>query len=97
MEMKKGWGSFLSSIENDETKSLRFLAFCDFCRDLLEERFGEIPPHPSNSSQKNHDENSLEQLHLLFPSTISGSFKATRSPFLRSPAITNCPLVLLRT
>ena len=43
MEMKKGWKSFLSSIEDDETKSQHFLAFCDFCRDLLEERFGEIP------------------------------------------------------
>jgi len=43
MEMKKGWKSFLPSIEDDENQSQHFLAFCDFCRDLIEERFGKTP------------------------------------------------------
>jgi hypothetical protein len=42
MEIKKGWKSLLPSIENDETKSQHLLAFCDFCRDLLEEQYGKI-------------------------------------------------------
>jgi len=43
MEMKKRWKSFLSSIEDNETKRQHFLAFCDFCSDLLEEQYGRIP------------------------------------------------------
>jgi hypothetical protein len=43
MEIKKGLKSFLSSIEDDETKHQHLLAFCDFCRDLLEEQYGRIP------------------------------------------------------
>jgi hypothetical protein len=43
MEIKKGLKSFLSSIEDDETKNQHLLAFCDFCIDLIEERYGEIP------------------------------------------------------
>ena len=44
MEIKKGLKSFLPSIEDDETKHQHRLAFCDFCLDLLEERYGKIPP-----------------------------------------------------
>jgi hypothetical protein len=42
MEIKKELKSFLSSIENDKSTSQHFLAFCDFCRDLLEEQYGKI-------------------------------------------------------
>jgi len=44
MEIKKGLKSFLPSIKDDETKRQHLLAFCDFCLDLLEERYGKIPP-----------------------------------------------------
>ena len=44
MEIKKELKSFLSSIGDDETKSQHLLAFCDFCRDLLEEQYGKISP-----------------------------------------------------
>jgi len=42
MEIRKGLKSFLSSIEDDETKRQHLVAFRDFCLDLLEERYGRI-------------------------------------------------------
>ena len=43
MGIKKGLKSYFSSIEDDETKNQHLLAFYDFCIDLIEERYGEIP------------------------------------------------------
>jgi len=42
MEIRKGLKSFLSSIEDDETKRQHVVAFRDFCLDLLEERCARI-------------------------------------------------------
>ncbi len=43
MGIKKGLKSYLSSIEDDETKNQNLLAFYDFCIDLIEVCYGEIP------------------------------------------------------
>lgn len=44
MEIKKGLKDWFDSIEDDENKRNHLLAFRDFCLDLLEEGFGNIPP-----------------------------------------------------
>ena len=42
--MKKALGNVLTSVEDEEIKHQHFLAFCDFCRDLLEEKYGAMAP-----------------------------------------------------
>jgi hypothetical protein len=44
MEIKRGLKDWFDSIEFDEDKKNHLLAFRDFCLDLLEEEFGNIPP-----------------------------------------------------
>ena len=44
MEIKKGLKDWFDSIEGDKNKQSHLLAFRDFCLDLLEEDFGNIPP-----------------------------------------------------
>ncbi len=44
MEIKRGLKEWFDSMEVDENKRTHLLAFRDFCLDLLEEEFGNIPP-----------------------------------------------------
>ena len=44
MEIKRGLKEWFDSVEFDEGKRNHLLAFRDFCLDLLEEEFGNIPP-----------------------------------------------------
>ena len=44
MEIRNGLKEWLDSIEVDENRRDRLLAFRDFCIDLLESEFGKIPP-----------------------------------------------------
>jgi hypothetical protein len=43
MEIKNGLKEWFDSIESDEEKRLHFMAFRDFCCDLLEKEYGKIP------------------------------------------------------
>jgi len=43
MEIKNGLKEWFDSIESDTGKRLHFMAFRDFCCDLLEEECGKIP------------------------------------------------------
>jgi len=43
MEIKEGLKEQVHCIDNDPQKRLCLLAFCDFCFDLFEEEYGEIP------------------------------------------------------
>jgi hypothetical protein len=43
MEIKNGLKEWFDSIESDEEKRLHFMAFRDFCCDLLENEYGKIP------------------------------------------------------
>jgi len=42
--MKKALENVLNSPEDNEIKHQHLLAFCDFCRDLLEEKYGVMAP-----------------------------------------------------
>jgi hypothetical protein len=44
MEIRNGLKDWIASIEDDENKRDRLLAFRDFCLDLLELEFGKIIP-----------------------------------------------------
>jgi len=44
MEIKRSLKDGFDSIESDQDKRNHLLAFRDFCLDLLEEEFGNIPP-----------------------------------------------------
>ncbi len=44
MEVRTGLKDWIYSIEHEEMRRQRLLAFQDFCLDLLEEEYGKIPP-----------------------------------------------------
>ncbi len=51
MEVKERLREWLSSMESEDSRRQHLLAFQDFCLDLLEERYGKIPPEEKVDSR----------------------------------------------